>query len=111
MADVYFFRETVEKRFLSKYITLRNDGYSHFEAKRLGCIGIDYNLDEKALKSRIKRHKLLYGNCMYVSFVFLAIMIRFGFFVNALILVMVIVFLYKVLMRLRMIDESMEVGK
>ena len=108
LTENYYFRETPEKKFLDIYLNLRQHGFNHAQAKNDSKAMVNYDFNENAFKSRLKQFKMIYGMCMYFCFVFTAIFITYGFYVNAVVLILVIVFLYKNLMGLRKYEDLME---
>lgn len=99
----------LEGRFLKKYFSLRDKGYTHAKAKQLAMIGLSgFNFNEKAFKKRLLNYKLLYGAIMHISFVLLAVSICYIKIPGIIIFPLVIIYLYKVLMKLRKWQENYE---
>jgi hypothetical protein len=99
---------TKEGKYIQKYFYLRGEGFSHKDASEIAKKEIEEKLDfdEEKFKKRIKQYKLAYGSCMYMSFVYLAYGISVFNLISIISFFLVIVYLYKVLMKLRYWSET-----
>jgi hypothetical protein len=99
---------TKEGKYIQKYFYLRGEGFDHKTASEIARKEIDEKLDfdEKKFKKRIKNYKLIYGSCMHLSFVYMAIAISQLKVIHCLIFFLIIVYLYRILMRLRNWSET-----
>ena len=98
---------TKEGQYIQKYFYLRGKGFTHQQAKEIATKEVDENLDfdEKKFLKRIKKYRMGYGICMYVSCIYMAYSFSVLSILYFSLFFIIAFYLYKVLMKLRKWDD------
>jgi hypothetical protein len=99
---------TKEGQYIQKYFYLRGKGFTHIQASETARKEVDEDLDfdEKNFLKRIKKYRLAYGCCMYVSCIYMAYALSTFAILYFSIFFIVAFYTYKTLMKLRRWDET-----